>query len=363
MNETNPLDNTTHGTIHEPVSEPEKSSKTGCVIFGTLGCAWILFVAGLIVVAVGYYIYKEYYTTVSNDYLPANYNYNYNTNSNSSNENSDDALNDPYSTLETTEDGEVIGNDGTSYGFEIGDDFVDEDLYAYQAGAYADMDGPNTDWSALRVTIDNPKTTLPLNEAHTGSLWVGAILDNNYFIQIGMMSSGGANVEGKMDWSYFWEMWDDNDVYKYGLREPLANYAWDENDSNTFTMTCQDPETGKWEFWINDVTVGTTYTENCDLDLRNSYIFWEMTSTEQDGSKIPAFGPFTLYDFEYWDGYTWQPIEQTYASYSAGKVVDGTSIDQAAVCPPFGIAPLEDKDGIIAGSTVPCTEYNTTLWK
>jgi hypothetical protein len=221
---------------------PEKKSKTGCVLFGALGCLWLFVVIALAGVGIGYYFYQEYqddlyWNNYYNNY-DWNYNYNYNDNYNY-NYNSDDYFNDnvnddvngssetnsdTFTNSTVTEDGEIIAEDGTSLGFES--DPIDEDLYAYQAGAYSNQHFTGTDWSAVRITLDYPKVAPMTDAADDGSLWVGVSLDNDYFVQVGMNSSTETDANGNMRWNYFWQMWDDQDNYKYGLQEPLENYGW-----------------------------------------------------------------------------------------------------------------------------------------
>lgn len=259
--------------------------------------------------------------------------------------------------------GELVDEDGNSYGFAIEDGFVTDDLYAYQIGAYAEDDVVVPDWGAYQFTLNYPKVK-PMPDEDTGSLWVGAVLDNDYFIQIGMMSTDEVDADGNMIWSYFWEMWDDQDNYLYGLQDNMSYYGWDQEETNVFSMACVDAETGTWEFWVNDTVVGQTVTGSCATHVTNSYIFWEMTTNKTDKASLPEFGPFTIGNFEYWDGFEWYPVEHSTLSYSYGRIVDGTVIDQAAVCPPYGAAKLDDtlESDFIVGSGVECLEYGSQLW-
>lgn len=331
-------------------SQPQgdKASKKGLYIFGALGCLWIAAIFILGAVAIGIYFYSESKDTdYEYDYLNENYNYNVNYNTNNTNTTSE----------------QILDVDGTSLGFKIQDGFVTDDLYAYQVGAFAqESDATDIEWPAFRFTVDFPEDTLPMgSEADTGSLWVGSELDNGYFVQVGMMSSTEAEADGTMSWNYFWEMWDDQDVYQFGLQDDLASYITDGADP-VFTLTCQDPATGEWEFWVNDTTVGKTYTGSCDTSLESSYVFWEMTTDKTDKAALPTFGPFTVKNFEYWDGYEWGPVEHTNASYSYGRIVDGTTRDQASVCPPYGAESIPNEKGIRFGSGVGCAQIDTQLW-
>ena len=378
MEQTNPNQTTSQATpaaagITTPSAAPaEKKSKTGCYIFGGLGCLWLLIVVALAAVGIGYYFYQEYQDDLYwNEYYNSynyNYDYNYNYNSDDYDYNYNDNTNAELDTIDTTETfddstvtdtGEVIAADGTSLGFEA--DPIDPDLYAYQAGAYSNQHYTGTDWSAVRITLDYPEVAPMTDPDDDGSLWVGAVLDNDYFIQIGMNSSTETDSNGNMQWNYFWQMWDDQDNYKYGLQEPLENYDWHEGEPNTFTLTCQDPETGEWEFWVNDNVVGKTNTGSCAMDVYDAHVFWELTTKKTDKATLPTFGPFTISNFEYWDGYDWQPVTGVTTSYGYGRVEDGTVADQAAVCPPYGV---EDgpKKTLVVGSTVACAEIDQDLW-
>ncbi len=316
----------------------EKKDRKGLWIFGGLGCLWLVGTFFLAAIAIGYYIYNE--SQQPSYYYDDYYDYSYNDNANAP----------------------LTDTDGASLGFEIQDGFVSDDLYAYQVGAYVNMEDPATDWPAYRFTVDLQDVPLMLDEADTGSLWVGTILDNDYFVQVGMMSSIDADADGNMAWNYFWEMWDDQDVYRYGLQNDLAPYLTEEDP--TFTLTCQDPDAGEWQFWVNDELVGKTYTDgSCSNTITSSFIFWEMTTDKpSDGLEIPEFGPYTLKNFEYWDGYDWLPVESATASYSYGRVVDGTVRDQASVCPPYGLQPVEGERAMRVGFGIECLEQDATIW-
>lgn len=345
----------TEPTTTSTPQPPQTSSKKGLYVFGALGCLWIAAIFILGAVAIGIYIYTESNETATDtydeySYLNDNYNYNYNTN-----------LNENVDTNTNSE--QQFAEDGTSLGFKIHDGFVTDDLYAYQVGAFGQGDGlANNEWPAFRFTVDFPDDVLPMADAaDTGSLWVGSELNNGHFVQIGLMSSTEAEADGTMSWNYFWEMWDDQDVYQYGLQDNIAQYLTAEHDP-VFTLTCQDPATGEWQFWVNDVTVGKTFTGSCDTSLDSSYVFWEMTTNKTDKTALPAFGPFTVKNFEYWDGYAWTPIDRTVLSYSYGRIVDGTVRDQASVCPPYGAESNVAEKVIRFGSGLGCPAIDTQLW-
>ncbi|MDP3970986.1 MAG: hypothetical protein Q8P90_04810 [bacterium] len=356
-----------------------KSKRTGCLIAGSIGCLWFGFMFLIVAVIIGYFLYIEYIDPVdtylnvntNTSYLDTNNaNYNHNLNSDydeydyNANENYNTNINivDKYDSVDALDNGELVDEDGSSLGFSIDENVVTDDLYAYQVGAYADVDSSDTEWPAVRFTVDELENTPPLSEGNDGSLWVGALLDNDYFIQIGLMAMDDSDGDGNAEWGYFWEMWDDQDNYLYGLQEPLVSNDWDTSESNSFSMTCQDPVEGEWEFWVNDVVVGKTYTGSCDLALRNSYIFWELTTNEPGKDNLPEFGPFTIGGFEFWDGYTWAPITSAYLSYSYGLVKDGTLIDKESVCPPYGAEAIDGKDSFKVGSDLECLELYSDLW-
>ncbi|MBI2415871.1 MAG: hypothetical protein HYV33_04395 [Candidatus Kerfeldbacteria bacterium] len=318
------------------------ASKLGCAIFAGCGCLALI---ALVVAAIGgWYFYNQSQTSNLDNM-----------------DGWDQFLEDDTATVDSNEQFDV---DGTSRGFAIADGFVSDDLYAYQIGAYADVKQMDTDWPALRFTLDYPTGVPPMASANdSGSLWTGVVLDNNYFIQLGMISSDQADADGSMQWNYFWEMWDDHDNYVYGLQVPMSDTGWNTNPANTFTLTCQDPTTGDWEFWVNDEVVGRTNTGDCALQLRNVHLFWELTTTTIDTSQLPTFGPFTLRDLEFWDGFAWAPIKRATLSYSYGRIVDGTSVDQNSVCPPYGAELYTGETaGFRAGSGLNCLPQDTTLW-
>lgn len=358
-------------TVSTVTPEPVKKSKAGCIVAGVLGCFWLLIVAGLVIAVVFYFVIENKKDTTDrlydDTYNGNTSNYNYNTNVDYTNEdvNTNIATNtsDLYTNVDTGENGELIAEDGTSLGFEA--DPIDPDLYAYQIGAYSSQHFTDTDWPGLQVTLDYPKAPPMTNADDVGSLWVGAVLDNNYFIQVGMMSSTESDADGNMEWTYFWQMWDDQDNYKYGLQEAMSNYDWDQNAANTFTMTCQDPDKGEWEFWVNEEVVGKVSTGSCDMDIYNGQVFWELTTPTAATNKdaLPEFGPFTLGEFEYWDGYDWQPIQSSDLSYSYGRIIDGTATDQASVCPPYGVKAMPGKEAFQVGSTLACLENGAVLWE
>ncbi len=349
--------------MSQPTTLPTKpetpNSKKGLYVFGALGCLWIASIFILGAVAIGIYIYSESNETASDtydeyNYLNDNYNYNFNTNYNTN-------LNENTNTDTTSE--QIFDEDGNSLGFKIHDGFVTDDLYAYQVGAYAQgVDPTDNEWPGYRFTVDFPEDMPPMgSESDTGSIWVGSDLDNGDFVQVGMMSSTEAEADGAMSWNYFWEMWDDQDVYQYGLQDDLASYLRADTDP-VFTLTCQDPATGEWQFWVNDITVGKTFTGSCDTSLESSYVFWEMTTDKTDKAALPTFGPLTIKNFEYWDGYAWVPVEHTTASYSYGRIVDGTVLDQASVCPPYGVVGNATEKTARFGSGVDCAATGGQLW-
>ncbi len=327
----------------------------------------------MVIVGVMYYFYKDTFNEFSadlnlntDDNYNYNFNYNYNTNYDANantdtiNANSEKEPSE-ITTTPTSGEGEVIDDDGVSLGFEA--EPISADLYAYQVGAYSGQRFSDTGWPALRITLDYPEVP-PLTDADDiGSLWVGVVLDNDYFIQVGMMSSTEADTQGNMRWNYFWQMWDDQDNYKYGLQEPMENYGWEANDTNQFTLTCQDPETGTWEFWVNDTVVGRTDTESCALDIYNSQVFWEMTTPKTANADLPTFGPFTFSDFEYWDGYDWQSVQSATLSYGYGQILAGTDKDQASVCPPYGAVSDSANKTFQAGTNLPCSAIDSVLWE
>lgn len=368
--------------------------KGGCITCSVLGCLWIIAIVGIVIVW-GFVWYVRDVNTYSNDNASEDIAVNTNRNTNQAantnvhrpsdviisdvpesvdsveaDKNTNDNTNVNLDTtpaetpdLEELETGELVDSEGNSYGFAIEEGFVADDLYAYQIGAYAEDDVVIPEWAAFQFTSAYPKTR-PLPENDSGSLWVGAVLDNDYFIQIGMMSTTRVDADGNMVWSYFWEMWDDQDNYLYGLQDDMTYYGWDQNATNIFNMSCVDPEQGTWEFWVNDTMVGRTNTGSCATQVTNSYVFWEMTTTKTDKALLPEFGPFTVGSFEYWDGYDWYPVEHATLSYSFGQVVNGTQVDQANVCPPYGAMALDDtpEKDFRVGSTLSCLEQATQLW-
>jgi len=87
-----------------------------------------------------------------------------------------------------------------------------------------------------------------------------------------------------------------------------------------------------------------------------------VTTTKTAKAELPSFGPFTLGQFEYWDGYDWLPVEKTVLSYSYGRIVDGTKVDQDSVCPPYG-AELVTGEAVRFGSGLTCLPNDTVLWE
>ena len=78
-------------------------------------------------------------------------------------------------------------------------------------------------------------------------------------------------------------------------------------------------------------------------------------------SVAPEFGPFELGNMEYWDDTQWLPVEGASISYSYGRVVDGTTVDVDAVCPPYGAAP-SNATTFTVGSGVNCTPIGESAW-
>lgn len=258
---------------------------------------------------------------------------------------------------------EVIGNDGISQGFVIDPNSVSQSTdYAYQIGAYVRGVDSKTAEPAFRAAIDYSHIEPFKNADDVGSLWVGSALKNDYFIQLGMMTSQNKDDDGSMQWNYFWEMWDDQDRYVAGLMQPMSDFGWNQNASNTFALTCTDPATGEWQFTVNDQVVGKTYTKSCAVSIRNTYLFWELTTPTTEPNQLPVFGSFTFHDFTFWDGYNWLAVPQTELSYSHGPVSTSTSFNQAAVCPPYGAATSVDARLFQVGSGLDCLPAGTQLW-
>jgi len=192
-------------------------------------------------------------------------------------------------------------------------------------------------------------------------VWVGATLINGYFIQVGMSSSYTVDKSGNMQWNYFWEMWDDQDNYLYGYQDLMSAHGWDNDRENTFTITCQDPTTGEWEFWVNEEVIGTTNTGSCTMDVSDTSLVWELTSPTLPGSAdLPSFAPTELTNMQYWDGYDWVDVDGATLTYGYGLIKDGTVVDQASVCPPYGVVPVTN--GFSVGSGLECLPDGAELW-
>lgn len=275
-----------------------------------------------------------------------------------------------YSSRDTnqTNSSEVIGPNGVSQGFAIDPNTTAQDNdYSYQIGAYLRQVQQFPDQPRFKVNLDYTKMAPLTNPSATGSLWVGTVLDNNYFIQVGMMTSNQTDSDGSMQWNFFWEMWDDQNTYVAGLMKPMSSYGWNTNASNTFMMMCTNPSTGEWEFKVNDKVVGQTFTKSCALSEGDTYLFWELTtpqahSESTTNNQLPTFGPFKLHDFEYWDGTTWLDVPSARLAYSYGPVSTSTQYDQVDVCPPYG-AGADDLHDFIVGSTLDCELAGSLLWQ
>lgn len=322
-------------------SQPKKSN-WGCYLIGGLGCLWIVVMIGLLVGAIVYFVYKEesditevddWFETVNTN-LDTNLNINLDTNTNSDSD--------------------------TNYGIAITDPLSDIDA-AYQVIAYPTTTYIDSEYPGIQATIENVDVPPLTNADDSVFIWVGATLLNDYFIQVGMSSSDTVDENGNMQWNYFWEMWDDQDNYLYGFQDPLSTYGWDNNKENTFTISCQDPATGEWEFWINDEVVGTTNTGSCAMDVADTSLVWELTSPTKPGDEtLPKFLPTNLTDMQYWDGYDWVDVESATLTYGYGLIKEGTEIDPASVCPPYGVELLAN--GFSVGSDLECLPDGAELW-
>lgn len=327
--------------------EETKKTNWGCLIGAGLGCLWLLAMAGVGVGAVVYLIYSEKKTDYSyDDYTYddyTNYDYTY-----------DDLDYDYDDVIEDTTDDTV--NEGIAI-----TDALPEDAYAYQVIAYPTDTFSSAEYPAVQATIENVAVQPLQNPDDSVFIWVGATLDNDYFIQVGMSSSQTVDDVGNMVWNYFWEMWDDQGNYLYGYQELLSAYGWDKNTENKFTITCQDPATGQWEFWVNDEVVGTTNTESCALDVVNTSLVWELVTEKPAGdADLPTFTPTRLHAMQYWDGYDWIDVTAATLTYGYGLVNIGTESDPASVCPPYGAAALSK--GFKAGSDLECLPGDAELW-
>ena len=314
---------------------------SGCVLAGGVGCLiLVLFVFALFLIGG----IVAYFTMVSHDtVVPRPINNNYNTNY-SGNYNYD------YNSNVNTSEIENLTDPMEQY----------SDLNAYQVYAYPTSHIALTSYPSIRATIEHQEMS-PLVEGDHGFLWVGAILDNGYFIQVGLITSQYLNENGTMQWDYFWEMWDDQGVYQEGEQASLDYQQWDENETNQFTLTCQDPNTGTWEFWVNGTTIGTVTTGDCNTNLDNVSLTWEVVTNKTPVDALPVFGPFKLNNLQYWDGEkNWYDVEEAGIGYGYGAVSEGTIQDQASVCPPYGAESL--KKGFLAGSTLSCLTSGELLW-
>ncbi|MBI4407627.1 MAG: hypothetical protein HY565_03970 [Candidatus Kerfeldbacteria bacterium] len=321
------------------LSQPKKTS-WGCIIGAGLGCLWLLVMAAIGIGAVVYLIYSEDKTDYSyDDYSYDDYDY-------------DDIYYDDV--VEGTTD--VGINDGIAI-----TDPLPEDAYAYQVIAYPTDSFTAAEYPSVQATIENIDMQPLANPDDTVFAWVGATLDNDYFIQVGISSSQIVDDSGNMEWNYFWEMWDAQGNYLYGYQELLSTYGWADNAENKFTITCQDPATGQWEFWVNDEVVGTTNTDSCALDVSNTSLVWELVTTSPAGdSNLPVVTPIHLQSMQYWDGYDWLDVAEATLTYGYGLVSVGTESDPASVCPPYGA--VGSKKGFKAGSNLECLPGETALW-
>lgn len=305
-------------------SKPTKNS-WGCLLISVLGCFGILVVIGMLATLIVYFGIRQ-----SKD---DSYRYNYNAN-----------LNNNYN-----------GNNQVT-----NQDFGDQRAYqivAYPGNSYAEWSYPS-----IQTTIPYAKTA-PLPTGDHGYLWVGATLSNGYFVQVGMSTSERVDADGNMIWNYFWQVWDNNNTYLYGYEDYMTESDWDLNADNTFTLTCQNPDTGTWEFWVNQKTIGTASTGSCNMDLKNASVAWEVVTTKTPQDTLPTFGPFQIGTMEYWDGYSWLNVTNARLTYGYGLINEGTIADATSVCPPYGVAAAEDNSGFFtAGSTLSCLSPGELLW-
>lgn len=319
-----------------------KKSNWGCIIIGGLGCLWLLVMAALVVGVIIYFVtadqekatdYDDWFETVD-DYTNTNDTIDY-----------DDTTNT---------------NTDENRGFAITDPLSEVDA-AYQVIAYPTTSYTDSEYPGVQATIENIDVPPLSNLDDSVFVWVGATLLNGYFIQVGMSSSQTTDDSGNMEWNYFWEMWDDQDNYLYGYQEPMSVYGWDNNKENTFTITCQDPASGEWEFWVNEQVVGTTNTGSCDMDVADTSLVWELTTAALPGdAALPEFTATDLTNMEYWDGYDWVPVDGATLTYGYGLIKDGTEVDPASVCPPYGVTLLSN--GFSVGSGLECLSDGVELW-
>ncbi len=233
---------------------------------------------------------------------------------------------------------------------------------AYQIVAYPGSSYAEWSYPSVQTTIPYAKTQ-PLPAGDHGYLWVGATLANGYFVQVGMATSDQRDADGNMQWNYFWQVWDDNNTYLYGYENAMTQNNWHLNTENTFTLTCQNPDTGTWEFWVNEEVIGTASTGSCNMDLKNASVTWELVTNKTPQDILPTFGPFQLGTMEYWDGYNWLNVADARLTYGYGLISDGTVADTDSVCPPYGVMAAEANSSVFtAGSTLPCLAPGALLW-
>lgn len=322
-----------------------KKTSWGCIIGAGLGCLWLLAMAAVGIGAIVYLIYAE---DTTDDYYYNDYTY-------------DDYSYDDYDYDDLDYDyDEYDSYDDINEGVAITDP-LPEDAYAYQVIAYPTDTFNSAEYPSVQATIENVAVQPLQSPDDSVFVWVGATLDNDYFIQVGMSSSQTVDDAGNMAWNYFWEMWDDQGNYLYGYQDPLSTNGWDQNTENKFTITCQDPATGQWEFWVNDEVVGTTNTESCALDVANTSLVWELVTEKPAGdTDLPTFTPTRLHTMQYWDGYDWIDVTAATLTYGYGLVNIGTESDPASVCPPYGAEALTA--GFKAGSGLECLPDAAVLW-
>ncbi len=329
-----------------PTEVQPKKTSWGWFIGAVWGCLWLLVMAA---VGIGAIVYLIYAADKADDWQNDDYTY-------------DDYSYDDYEYDDTYYDDVVedTTDADVNEGIAITDPLPD-DTYAYQVVAYPTDSFTAAEYPAVQATIENIDMQPLQNPGDNEFVWIGATLENGYFVQVGILSSQTVDDEGNMEWSYFWEMWDDEDNYLYGYSEPLSTNGWDENTENVFTISCQDPTTGQWEFWVNDVVVGTTNTESCDLDVSNTSLVWELVTTTPAGdAALPTITPIRLHTMQYWDGYDWIDVAEATLTYGYGLVSVGTESDPASVCPPYGAEAL--KKGFKAGSGLECLPSAAALW-
>ena len=318
--------------------EPKKTN-WGCILIGGLGCLWLLVMVGLLIGAVIYFVYQDEENGTDDT---TSWYESYDTNTNT-----------------TTDITDANTNSEANYGVAITDPLSDIDA-AYQVIAYPTVTYIDSEYPGIQGTIENIDVAPLSNTDDNIFIWVGATLVNNYFVQVGMSSSNTVDENGNMEWNYFWEMWDDQDNYLYGYQAPLSDYGWDNNKENTFTITCQDPAAGGWEFWVNEEVVGTTNTGSCAMDVADTSLVWELTSPTKPGENLPEFLPTNLTNMQYWDGYDWVDVDSATLTYGYGLIKDGTVIDPASVCPPYGVTLLAN--GFSVGSGLECLPDGAELW-